>query len=100
MNIPIVILLVLAPFAQVYSIKCWSCGYAEDENGNRIEIPTEFQDQSVPFCGDFINENKMKNQTKEYPKVKVISLFNQWHFQIVYIRFEFSSNIFIDHTFK
>ena len=83
MNNAIVILLVIAPFAQVYSIKCWSCGYAEDENGNRMEIPTEFQDQSVPFCGDFINESKMKNLTKEYPKVKVISVFNQWHLQIV-----------------
>ena len=81
MNIAIVILLVLAPFAQVYSIKCWSCGYAEDENGNRMEIPPEFLDQSVPFCGDFIDESKIKNLTKEYPKVKVISLFNQFHFK-------------------
>ena len=62
-------MLVFAQFSNVYSIKCWSCGYAEDENGNRIAIPSQFQDQNVPFCGVFIEETKDENMTKEYPKV-------------------------------
>ena len=57
--------------SNVYSIKCWSCGYAEDEDGNRMEIPAKFQDQNVPFCDDFIDTSKIKNLTKEYPKVSL-----------------------------
>ena len=65
----ILCLLLCIKVSNVYSIKCWSCGYAEDEDGNRMEIPAKFQDQNVSFCDDFIDASKIKNLTKEYPKV-------------------------------
>ena len=36
-----------------------------------MEIPAKFQDQNVPFCDDFIDASKVKNLTKEYPKVSL-----------------------------
>ena len=67
------LLLLCTQLSNIYSIKCWSCGYAEDEDGNRIPIPSKFRDQNIPFCEDFIDENSDKNLTKEYPKVGLIT---------------------------
>ena len=53
----------------VCSIKCWNCGYAEDDLGNRVRIPNIFQDKNISFCGDFIDQPTEKNLTKDYPNV-------------------------------
>ena len=54
----------------VHSIKCWNCGYAEDEKGNRMKIPVMFDDKGIPFCDDFINGTANTNSAKDYPKVR------------------------------
>ena len=54
----------------VHSIKCWNCGYAEDEMGNRMKIPVMFDDKGVSFCDDFIDGTANTNSTKDYPKVR------------------------------
>ena len=55
----------------VYSIKCWNCGYAEDDLKNRVPIPNMYEDENISFCDDFIHPTEDANLTKDYPRVNL-----------------------------
>ena len=50
-------------------IECWNCGYVEDSDGKRIEIPQRFLDGNVTFCDDFADPHPGLPMTKVYPNV-------------------------------
>lgn len=55
-------------FFQVEGLTCYSCGYREDADGTRTEIPNTYED--VPFCGvDNLNDTSNVH-TEEAPVVR------------------------------
>ena len=56
-------------FFQVDGIRCYSCGYREDADGIRTQIPNSTY-ENVPFCGvDNLNDTS-EVPTEEAPAVR------------------------------